>query len=73
MQSVNEIMSFLETGNWSSFEDLISKCSLPECNVELVLNFLIQYDFLEVDEKKQIFRLHPDMIDLINRLDENKS
>ena len=66
-------MSFLETGDWYSFDDVVSKCSFPQFKVELVLNFLIQQDFLEVDKEKQIFRFHPNMIGLISRLDENKS
>ena len=67
MQIVSEIMGFLETGQWFNFENIVSKCSLPECKVELVLNFLTQFDFLQVDEEKQIFRLNPNMMNLFDR------
>ena len=68
MQIASEILGFLETGQGLSFENIVSKCSFPECNVELVLNFLTKFDFLQVDEKKRVFRLHPDMVSLSNRL-----
>jgi len=29
MQIVNEVMFFLESGNWFSFEEIMSKCSFP--------------------------------------------
>ena len=70
MQSVNKVMSFLESGQWFGFEDLTSKCSLPECKVGSVLDFLTQFDFLQKDKDKQIFRLHPELISLFNRLKE---
>ena len=73
MQIVSEIMGFLETAQWFSFENIVSNCSFPECKIVIVLNFLTQFGFLQMDMRKQIFRLHPDMIGLISRLDENKS
>ncbi len=68
MQIVNEVMFFLESGNWFSLEEIMSKCSFPQCNIELVLNFLKQSDFLQVDDKKQVFRLESNVLDFINIL-----
>ena len=73
MQIVSEIMGFLETAQWFSFENIVSNCSFPGYKIKIVLNFLTQFGFLQMDMRKQIFRLHPDMIGLISRLDENKS
>jgi len=66
-------MSFLETGQWFTFEDLVSKCSLPECKVGSVMDFLTHFDFLQNDNEKHVFRLRPEMIDLIERLDTKKT
>ena len=66
-------MGFLETGQWFSFENIMSICSFPGCKIEIVLNFLTKFGFLQMDVRKQVFRLHPDMIGLLCRLDENKS
>ena len=68
MQVINKVMFVLETGQWFSFEDIVSECSLPECQVESVIDFLTQFDFLQQDNDKHLFRLRPEMIDLIDRL-----
>jgi hypothetical protein len=66
MHGVNELMSILESGQWLNFETIISICSLQECNIKLVLNFLSIFDLLQMNEDKQLFRLHPSMVKLAN-------
>ena len=58
-----------ENGEWQSFEDLMQICSLPECQIETVLNFLKQYDFLETNASDGTVRLIPKLVALL-RLDE---
>ena len=70
MQSVNEVMSFLESGQWYCFQDVKDWCLLPQRKLGLVLSFLSQYDFIEVDDEEQKVRLTPRMVTLINGLHE---
>ena len=71
MQIINEVMSLLESGNWLNLEEIMSKCSSPQCNIEKVLDFLKQFDFLQVNDKQQVFRLEPKVTNFLNRLKES--
>lgn len=70
MQVIDEILCFLESGHWYSLQDVNDRCSLPQRKSGLVLSFLDQYGFIEVDEKEQKVRLHSRMMTFINGLHE---
>ena len=70
MQVLDKILCFLESGQWYSFQDVTDWCLLPQRKLALVLSFLSQYDFIEVDEKEQKVRLVPRMVTFINGLHE---
>jgi hypothetical protein len=67
---MDEILGFLESGQWYSFQDVKDWCSLPQRKSELVLSFLGQYGFIEIDEKEQKVRLHSRIMTFINGLHE---
>ena len=69
MNAINQVISVFENSEWRSFEDLTQHCSLPECQIKTVLNFLNQYDFLETNPSDGTFRLIPKLVALL-RLDE---
>jgi hypothetical protein len=66
-------MSILESGKWLNFEDVKSSCSIQEGKVKLVLDFLNNFDLIQMKKNKQFFRLHPNMVKLTNRLKEDHS
>ena len=70
MQVMDEILCFLESGQWYCFQDVTDWCLLPQRKLVLVLSFLSQYDFIEVDDEEQKVRLTPRMVTLINGLHE---
>ena len=67
---MDKILCFLESGQWYSFQDVNDCCPLPQRKAGLVLSFLSQYSFIEVDEKEQQVRLHSRMMTFINGLHE---
>ena len=69
MKIIDQVVSSLQNGDWHSFEELRSHCSLPECQIKTVLDFLTQFDLLENNHNEQTFRLIPELIALF-RLDE---
>ena len=71
MESVIEVMSILESGQWLNFKTIMSNCSLQESNLKIILNYLTKYDLIQFNKEKKIFRLHPSMIGLLNRLQYN--
>jgi len=70
LQIIDKFLSCLESGQWRSFQDVTDCCLLPESKFELVLGFLSEYNFIEVDDKEQKVRLDPHMMAFINGLHE---
>lgn len=70
MWKIDEILSFLKTGEWYSLQEVINGCLLPECKLMLVLKFLDQFDFVQMNEKEQKVRLHSQMLSFFNQKDE---
>lgn len=62
MWKIDKILNFLKTGGWYSLQEVIDGCLLPECEVRLVLKFLDQFGFLQMNEEKQKVGLHLQML-----------
>jgi hypothetical protein len=71
MESVIKVMSILESGQWYDFKTLLSSCNVQEFDLKIILNYLTKFDLVQFNNEKKIFRLHPNMIGLINRLQDN--
>ena len=71
MESVIKVMSILESGQWYDFKTLLSNCKVKEFDLKIILNYLTKFDLVQFNKEKKIFRLHPSMIGLINRLQDN--
>jgi len=71
MESVIKVMSILESGQWYDFKTLVSNCKIQEFDLKIILNYLTKFELVQFNKKKKIFRLHPSMIRLINRLQDN--
>lgn len=67
MWEIDEVLNSLKAGGWRSLQEVINGCSLPECKTRLVLKFMNQFDFIQVDEEEKKVKLHPAMINFINR------
>jgi DNA-binding IclR family transcriptional regulator len=67
MWELDEILDFLNAGRWQSLEEVTAGCSLPECKVRLVLNFLSQFNFIQMDEEKQKIKLSSNMLNFVNQ------
>lgn len=65
MGKVEQIAYLLNSEEWKSFVDIKRKCSLPEDEIKDILNFLQQYDFLQINNMTETFRLTPKLISLL--------
>jgi len=71
MEIVIKVMSILKSGQWYDFKTLLSNCKVKEFDLKIILNYLTKFDLVQFNKEKKIFRLHPSMIGLINRLQDN--
>jgi DNA-binding IclR family transcriptional regulator len=67
MWELDEILDFLNAGRWQSLEEVTASCSLPECKVRLVLNFLSQFNLIQMNEEKQKIKLSSNMLNFVNQ------
>ena len=54
LQISDKLIFCLETGTWSSLEEVVQKSSNPEKKLDLILN-LKQNALLQMDDRKHIF------------------
>ena len=65
---VRELLGLLESGGWFCFDEVVDSCSFSKYDVWLVLDFLGESGFLEVDDKRNVFRLIPALVELAHRV-----
>ena len=70
MQVMDDILTFLKSGQWYTVKDVVEGCSLPECKIGTVLKFLDEYDFLQMNPKEQKVRIHPNSKKFFNLTNE---
>ncbi len=58
----------LKDGNWHDLREITKKCSSNELRVEMIVNFLSKYDFMELDKKGRKARLRPLMLEFIDEI-----
>jgi len=64
----DEILWLLKDGKWHNLEEIIGECSLPKSKVKIAVNFLWEYDFIQVNEKGRKARLRPLMLKFIGEI-----
>ena len=69
LQISDKLIFCLETGTWSSLEEVVQKSSNPKQKLDLILN-LKQNAPLQTDNRKHIFWPNPKMTGLINTIEE---
>lgn len=70
MWKIDKILNLLKTGEWYSLQEVIDGCLLPESKVKLVLKFLNQFNFIEINDKEQKVRLRSQTFSFLNQIDE---
>ena len=65
---VNVILDFLEDGKWHSLTEMSDKSGLHEFKLEIVTNFLAEYDFIKLDKTKQKVRLAVSVVDFLKKV-----
>jgi len=65
---VNLILELLEDGKWHSLIKISDKSGLHEFKLEIVTNFLAEYNFIELDKDKQKTRLAASVADFLKKI-----
>ena len=68
MEKIDVIFDLLEDGRWHSLTEMADKSGLHEFKLEIVTNFLAEYDFIELDKTKRKVRLAVSVVDFLKKI-----
>jgi DNA-binding IclR family transcriptional regulator len=57
MSPIAQILELLKNGEWHELKGVAEKTQLNESQMGLVMSFLTEYDFIELDAKKKKTRV----------------
>jgi len=66
--AIDEVLMVLKDGDWHDLREVAKKCSSNELRVEMIVSFLLKYDFMELDKKSRKARLRPLMLEFIDEI-----
>lgn len=65
---LNVIFDLLEDGKWHSLTEIEDKSGLHKFKLEIVTNFLAEYDFIELDKANGKARLAASVVDFLRKI-----
>lgn len=76
MSAVDEILLLLKDGEWHNLNEITEKSILPPSKAELIVTFLAEYNFVELNEDNKQVRLQSLLVEFleeIQRLEQEES
>jgi len=68
LPQIDEILDVLKNGKWHDLKKISEETQLQGLKVELITNFLAEYDFIELNEKERKTRLTPQLLDFLRKI-----
>jgi predicted transcriptional regulator len=65
LSAIDEILWLLKDGKWHNLREIIEKCSTSKSKAKMVVSFLWEYDFIQVNENGRKAKLCPLMLNFI--------
>jgi hypothetical protein len=70
LPAIDEIFYTLKNGKWHDFMEISEKTRWSGVKLKLLTNFLAEYEFVELDERKQRTRLMPSVLVFLKKIQE---
>lgn len=67
MSAIDEILEVLNDGKWHDSKQIMEKSGLPEFKIQMILSFLAEYNFVELDKKRQKTKLAVALVSFFKR------
>lgn len=68
MSAIDEILWLLKDGKWHELEEITEKAALPKFKAELVVSFLGEYDFIQLNKNDRRVKLQPSTLKFIKEI-----
>lgn len=63
LQEIEEIVSIMKNGQWHTLEDVTKKTELPEIKTNEILQFLANYNFIDLDREHKKVKVTPSLME----------
>ena len=68
MSIIDEILWLLKDGEWHDLKEIAEKAALPKVKAEMIVSFLGEYDFVQLNENTKKVRLQPPLLEFIKEI-----
>ena len=68
MSTIDEILWLLKDGEWHALEEIAEKAEIPKFKAEMVVSFLVEYDFIQINKHLQKVKLKQSIIEFFNEI-----
>ena len=68
MSVIDEILWLLRNGKWYELEEIRENIALSKFKTEIAVNFLFEYNFIQLNKKTRRIRLQPSIHEFIKKI-----
>jgi hypothetical protein len=68
MSAIDEVLLLLKDGEWHDLKEITEKVALPKFKTEKVVNFLSEYDFIQLNENIRKMKIKPPIHDFFEKI-----
>jgi len=68
MSAIDEILWLLKDGELHDLKEITKKVALPKFKAEIAVNFLGEYDFIQLNENVKRVKLQPSILKFIEEI-----
>jgi DNA-binding IclR family transcriptional regulator len=68
MSTIDEILWLLKDGEWHDLEEIAEKAEIPQVKAEMVVSFLGEYDFIQINKDLKKVKLKPSILEFFNEI-----
>lgn len=69
---MDDVLELLEDGEWHEVREAVKKSRLHESKVELILGFLAEYKFINLNKEQRKAKLTPPMVKFLKETRRSK-
>ena len=68
LSPIDQTVELLRNGEWHEIEEIANRTKLIKFKLELIVNFLVEYNFIELDDEGEKIRLTPSSLSFLKRI-----
>jgi len=68
--AVDQILELLKNGEWHGLNEVAEKTGLQKLKVEVITNFLAEYNFLKLSKQEKKIKMTPELLLFFKKVEE---